>query len=295
MRSFIALAFLLSAFQALAGETLTTVVSVVDSLKSGKLLMLSAVDGRVYKTDPTPGMKDYLMGLKDRPVRIVWTERGEERLVTQIDALDPELVKAEGLDLNPFAPSADRDVPPTDVGSFQNAQKIFNSLNDGDKSRSQCFKRAHIWSWDMWSNFGVQSQKMYIFYTRRYIQLEEFDWWFHVAPVVIADGVEYVFDRTYTKKPVTVKEWKEIFMKGSVTCSYIDKMATYDNNQWSRLCYLMKTPMWYFRPLDMRNRDEKGIEKNNWVLMELQDSRRAFKDGADVYEALDTGRRTVTH
>lgn len=57
----------------------------------------------------------------------------------------------------------------------------------------------------------------------------------------------------------------------------------------------MKTPMWYFRPLDMRNRDEKGIEKNNWVLMELQDSRRAFKDGTDIYEALDTGRRTVTH
>lgn len=295
MRGFIALAFLLSAFQALAGETLTTVVSVVDSMKTGRILMLSAVDGRVYKTEPTEGMKKHLEGFINRPVRLVWSERGDERLVTHIEALNPNAVAAEGLDLNPFAPSADRDVPVTDVGTFKNAERIFNTLNDGDKSRSQCFKRAHIWAWDMWSNFGVQSQKMFVFYTRRYIQLEEFDWWFHVAPMVTAGGVDYVFDRTYFKKPVTVKEWKEKFMKASITCSDMDNIATYDNNQWSRLCFLMKTPMWYFRPLDIRNRDEKGIEKNNWVLMELQDARRAFKDGEEIYEALDTGKRTVTH
>jgi len=295
MRLLIALTLLLSAFQAFADETLTTVVAVVDSMKTGRILVLSAVDGQVYKAPAGADMKKYLEGFINRAVKIDYNQVGTERQITQISPLSESFVRSSGLDLNPFAPSATRNIAPSDVGNYETANRMFQTLNDGDKSRSQCFKRAHIWSWDMWTNFGVQSQKIFVFYTQRYIQLEEFDWWFHVAPMVTAGGVDYVFDRTYFKKPATVKEWKEKFIKGSITCSEMSDIRTYDNNQWTRICFLMKTPMWYFRPADIRARDERGIEKNNWVLMELQDARRAFKDGADAYEALDTGRRTVTH
>lgn len=293
MRLMIALAFAMCSFQALAAETLTTIVSVVDSLKTQRLLVLSGVDGRVYKTDTSPEMKKYLESFINLPVTITYQEMGAERIITNVAAMSAAQV--QGLDLNYFAINLDRDDRPTDIGSLERAQKIFKSLNDGDKSRSQCFKRAHIWSWDMWTKHGITSQKIYMFYTRRYIQLEDFDWWFHVAPMVVANGVELVMDKTFTSEPTTVPEWKKKFMKSEVKCNEIKKYAQYEDHQWNRLCYIMKTSMYYFRPLDMRRRDEQGIHKKNWVLMELQDARRAFGDGESIYEGLDTGKRTINH
>jgi hypothetical protein len=293
MRLILALAFAVCSFQALALETVTTVVSVVDSLKTKRLLVLSGVDGAVYKTDTSREMKAYLESMINIPVTITYQNAGSERIITNISPLSNAQV--QGLDLNYFAINLDRDDTPTDVGSLERAQRLFKSLNDGDKSRSQCFKRAHIWSWDLWTKHGITSQKIYMFYTRRYIQLEDFDWWFHVAPMVVANGVEFVMDKTFTKEPTTVPEWKKRFMKSEVQCNEIKKYSEYENHQWNRLCYVMKTPMYYFRPLDMRRRDEQGIHKKNWVLMELQDARRAFADGATIYEALDTGKRTINH
>lgn len=293
MRLIIALAFVVCSFQAFALETTTNVVSVIDSMKTKRLLVLSGVDGAVYKTDTSREMKAYLESMINLPVTISYQVAGSERIITNISPLSS--AQTQGLDLNFFAINLDRDDRPTDIGSLERAQRIFKNLNDGDKSRSQCFKRAHIWSWDMWTNHGITSQKIYMFYTRRYIQLEDFDWWFHVAPMVVADGVELVMDKTFTKEPTTVPEWKKKFMKSEVKCNEITKYAEYEDHQWNRLCYIMKTPMYYFRPFDIRRRDEQGIVKKNWVLMELQDARRAFSDGATIYEALDTGKRTINH
>ncbi len=69
----------------------------------------------------------------------------------------------------------------------------------------------------------------------------------------------------------------------------------YEKGQMKRLCYLMKVPMYYFSPLDIENRDKNGIEKNHWVLEELQDARRAFKNYDETYEGYDTGKPTITH
>lgn len=290
MRGLLALTFLLCAFQALAGETVTNVVTVVDSLKSKRLLVLSSVDGRVYKADSTKEMKTYLESLRGRTVSINFTEVNGEAFINSIKPDD-----ARGEDVDFFTRNERRDLAPTDVGGLEQVQRLFGLQNDGDKSRSQCFKRAHMWAYDMWVREGIIGQKIFIFYSKRYIQLEEFDWWFHVAPVVVSGGVEYAMDKTFLDKPVTIPEWKQKFMKASVTCDTITHYEQYESRPWNRLCFLMKTPMWYFRPADIRARDYDGIEKNNWAIMELQDSRRAFKDAEEKYEALDTGKRTVTH
>ncbi len=57
----------------------------------------------------------------------------------------------------------------------------------------------------------------------------------------------------------------------------------------------MYTPMYYFSPLDIQARDINGVERNNWVLEELQDARRAFKNYETIYEGLDTGKKTITY
>ena len=290
MRGFLALVFLLCAFQALAAQITTNVVTVVDSLRTPRLLVLSSVDGRVYKTDSTKEMKDYLASLRGRTVTINFSEVAGEAFINSIMPDD-----ARGEDVDFFTRNERRDLAPTDVGGIEQVQRLFGLQNDGDKSRSQCFKRAHMWAYDMWVREGIIGQKIFIFYSKRYIQLEEFDWWFHVAPVVTSAGVEYVMDKTFLDKPVTIPEWKQKFMKASVTCAMIEKYDQYESRPWNRLCFMMKTPMWYFRPADIRARDYDGIEKNNWAIMELQDSRRAFKDSEEKYEALDTGKRTVTH
>jgi hypothetical protein len=154
-----------------------------------------------------------------------------------------------------------------------------------------------MWSFDMWSKLGIFSQKVFIFYTQRYQQLDkDAKWWFHVAPMVVANGVEYVMDGTFMKKPITVKAWKDYFIKTSeITCPVIEDFSTFKNKQWSRLCYLMKVPMYYFSPLDIENRDTRGQKKNHWVLDELQDARRAFKNYDRTYEGLDTGKPTKTY
>ena len=126
--------------------------------------------------------------------------------------------------------------------------------------------------------------------------MEEEKWWFHVAPMVIANGTEYVFDGTFFEKPVTVKEWTTRFIKSAkITCPVINNLQEYTNNQWNRLCYLMKVPMYYLSPLDIEFRDNKNQLKTHWVLEELQDARRAFKGYDETYEGLDTGRPTKTY
>jgi hypothetical protein len=276
--------------QAFAADVITIVGSVIESRRTNRMLVLSTVDGRVYKTDRSREMKAYLETLRGQTVTIQYNVVGTERLITSIYP-----TRAVSQDINFFVNNPNRSFAPTDVGSLEAATRIFNGLDDTNKTRSQCFKRAHMWSYDMWSRLGINSQKIFIFYTSRYIQLEDFDWWFHVAPVITAGGVDYALDRAFTKKPLTIREWKDKFLNKNITCPTIEHYDEYESNQWSRLCYLRKLPMWYFRPADIRDLDRKGTVKNGWDLMELQDSRRAFDGGEQTYEALDTGTRTVTH
>jgi hypothetical protein len=297
-QSLILLASLLFATHSYAAEIITTVFNVIESKKSERILVLSGVDGRVYKF---PGKNERnlrtLKAMTGSLAKITYYEANREAIISTITPLDPQRVNTRELDLNHFRYNQLRDFAPTDLQSNERVNILFrNMLNDGDKRRSQCFKRAHMWAFDMWSKGQISSQKIFIFYTQRYIQLEDFEWWFHVAPMVLSNGVEYVLDGTFMEGPITLQAWMAHFIKSSkITCPVIEKYQDYESNQWSRLCYLMKVPMYYFSPLDIENRDTKGELKNHWVLEELQDARRAFKDYDISYEGLDTGKPTTTY
>jgi hypothetical protein len=275
----------------------TTVFNVIESKKTERLLVLSAADGKIYKTYKSEENEKKLKALIGRVVKIDFTTHGTETVLHNIQIANPREVDERTMDLNHFRFHQLRAFAPTDLRTYDQVNHVFkNMLNDGDKSRSQCFKRAHMWVYDMWSKEGVFSEKIFIFYTKRYAALEEFDWWFHVAPMVTAGGTEYVMDGTFMSRPITVKAWKDHFIKTEkITCPVIQKYQDFEDNQWNRLCYLMKVPMYYFRPLDIENRDKRGIERNHWVLEELQDARRAFKNWEEVYEGLDSGKRTRNH
>ena len=282
-----------------AGEIITTVFNVLDVKDPEKkaLLVLSGVDGKVYRSVKNEETTKYLKSLTGQVVKLNFATEGTKNFIVSIVPVARGEVDETVYDLNHFQYNELRKFAPTNLQSLDDAKKIFDDmLNDGDKNRSQCFKRAHMWAFDMWSKMGINSQKIFMFYTARYQIVDEFDWWFHVAPMVTAGGVDYVMDGTFMNKPVTVKEWTDYFMKTSkINCPAITNYKEYEENQWTKLCYTMKTPMYYFRPLDMELRDKQGVKKNHWVLPELQDARRAFKGWEETYEGLDTGKSTTKY
>lgn len=293
----IALAMLLSLGAAQAAEIYTTVFNVLDVNEPEKkmILLLSGADGKVYRANRTEENLKELKALTGRVVKLAYNTDGSKNFLVDVRAVNRGEIDETVYDLNHFRYNELRKFAPTNLQSYDQVTAVFNNLlNDGDRNRSQCFKRAHMWAYDMWSKSQITSQKIFMFYTARYQIVDEFDWWFHVAPLVTAGGVEYVLDGTFMKKPVTIKEWTDYFLRTSkINCPVITDYRQYEDHQWTKLCYIMKTPMYYFRPLDMEMRDKKGIKKNHWDLMELQDARRAFKGWEETYEGLDTGKRTT--
>jgi Glutaminase len=274
-----------------AADLVTTVNSVVEDSK--QILIVAGANGRIYKA---PNSEKNLKLLKSYKNKVV-TLSSENYNITNIRPA----IATEDQDVNKFAYSADRKVVTSDLGSYAKAQELFDDfMNESDKRRSECFKRAHIWSYDLWSKKNLTTEKIFIFYTERYNAYENGEkrqWGFHVAPLTKINGVDYVLDATFLRKPVTVKEWMAHFIKSpNITCPMIDKYSDYENDkvQWSRLCFIMKTPMHYFSPADLQERD-KGVQRNHWLMEELQDSREMFKDWKDRYFALDTGKKTIDH
>lgn len=294
MRSLLTMLSFAAAWQAFAGQVTTNVVAVVDSGRTERVLVLSSVDGRVYKAERTKELRSYLESLKGQNVSITYSESGTERIIQTVTP-----VGAVSQDLDMFAHNPDRDFVPTDVGSVERATALFNSLDNTNKDRSQCFKRAHMWSFDLWQRLGINTTKQFIFYTTRFQQMEDFDWWFHVAPAVKVNGETYVIDRgfDFINGPLKVNDWKAKVSPSlrNTTCPVITHYDQYENGRWSRLCYFREMPMHYFRPADIRDLDRRGTIKTGWELEELQDARRAFENGDKTYEALDTGRSTITH
>ena len=165
---------------------------------------------------------------------------------------------------------------PSDLGSYERAEAVFYSLDRSMKKRSQCYQRAHLWSYYMWRSQGIKSQKVFMFYTDRYIRNYKFKWWFHVAPFVVADKVEYVVDRTFTNGPLEMNEWTDVFMENKAKCPNIAAYSEYEKNQYTQDCYLLKVPMYYYQPLNLEAL-EGGEYVDSFRSWEIDHAKRADK------------------
>lgn len=274
-----------------ADTVITTIFNVLESKKNEKLLLiLSGADGRVYKVTKTKDALKFYKNLTGAVVNIEYAVNGQnEAIITKVSPVDSTQVDTATLDLNLFRYNELRQFAPTELQSEDKAKKIFESLNDGDKGWSQCYNRAHMWSYEMWSRLNIHSQKIFIFYTERFFLLEKFDWWFHVAPLVtIEGGKELVMDKTFMKEPADIKSWLNFFMKtDKITCPEIKAYQEYDKSHWNKLCVYMKTPMFTYDPMDIEKRDKEGFQKNHWDLEEMAKARKAFKHWDEEYEGLE--------
>ena len=173
---------------------------------------------------------------------------------------------------------------PTVIPSLDKATTVFKNMNRKANEESQCYNRAHVWSFEMYNNYLVKPNKIFIFFTNKYIRRYSFEWWFHVSPYVhVQEGdqvVERVMDHKYSNGPKLMKEWTDIFMKNDPQCADIEKYTDYEyhrgdaNAPW---CMLLRSSMYYYQPLDLEALDKKGSVKDFWVEWEIRNAyREAF-------------------
>ena len=171
---------------------------------------------------------------------------------------------------------------PTILPSTQRANELFNEL-EHQMNNSECFNRAHMWNYSWRIKHQLYTSKAWIFFTRKYIRKYDFQWWFHVAPLVhvaLDDVVtERIADKKYSKRTQTMKEWTDIFMRNNVECPLIDLYSEYANYPETGWCYVMKTSMYYYQPVDLETYERDGIPKNTWNYLEVK---QAYKDALGV-------------
>ena len=143
----------------------------------------------------------------------------------------------------------------TILSTYQEAQTIMDKLRRDTGDESQCYNRAHVWTYETLANSQVTLGKTWIFFTQKYIREFEYKWWFHVAPHATVNDANqtYILDRGFTTVPHNLVNWKNIFMRNQAECPVITNYLDYDNNQDTSYCYLMFSSQYYWQPYQLKN------------------------------------------
>lgn len=162
---------------------------------------------------------------------------------------------------------------PTVVDSLASAQAIFQRMRTDHKYFSECYNRAHVWAVEEFQKSQLNSLKLFLFFTRKYIRNYRYKWWFHVSPMILVnDGPSTsakVIDRRFAKSPLDVKKWTDMFIYSRSNCPIAQKYSDYSNNQYSEDCYLMPVSMFYWQPRDMERFERDGFEKQSFISSEV--------------------------
>ncbi len=172
---------------------------------------------------------------------------------------------------------------PSILKNMDVARSFFYDARTTHKEESQCFNRAHVWAYEWRTKKNLYSSKAWLFFTRKFIRKYKFEWWFHVAPMVhvISDGQvkERVMDIKYARGPLKLKQWTDIFMRDNADCPIVEKYSDHANYPESGSCFLMKSSMYYYQPVDIEQKEILGFDKSKWQESEV---RQAFLEAFDI-------------
>ena len=163
----------------------------------------------------------------------------------------------------------------SDVDTMENAQSIFESMRQDTKKKSQCYNRAHAWSWEIYNTKlhqgkKVQPGKIWIFFTKKYVRDYKYKWWFHIAPYLKVNKEDMVIDREYSNTPQNERQWTNTYISDQSHCPQVARYSDYKNNQWSSYCYVMKTSVHYWQPFNIENAEKRNFNKAGWRDSEVQ-------------------------
>lgn len=305
MRSLI-MALLLSV-STFAGYSVNThIVEIEDNGDKKNLDVLVSYDGRIFKVDREDTKTiEALKVAREVGSQVevdLATNFVSNKILNEIETIESVKLVSQNSSvsyesetvLNPISPL--NNYIPTDLGTYEKAEKIFNTLSSAGKRqrKSQCFNRAYVWSKHMNKRFGVKSLKVLIYYSKRYRkEIRGSRWWFHIAPVVKAGSELYAMDREFLRKPYTVKEWQNYFTKKIPNEEYDCKMITHysefknDYRNYSEWCFTQLTSMYYWEPNDIQRVEQEGKEMTSFSNRILKiATKEAFRRSTSVYDTL---------
>ena len=160
-------------------------------------------------------------------------------------------------------------------------QTLIKEMKSGYKPKSQCYNRAHYWAWQIDQKFQIKTMKIFMFFREEFMQIDKFDWWFHVAPAVVVEGETepWVLDKFLWNGAIPLSQWQSHFLKmgGSnrSKCKVITKYSDYENNVSKEHCYIYFTAPQYLEPDELVELEERGERKSSkWDMEELSFARR---------------------
>lgn len=115
----------------------------------------------------------------------------------------------------------------SDVSRYgQSKDSIFEALNRKLVRRgdSICSNRALVWGRQLEKDYGVNSAKIFVFYSEKTGEVGDKTWWYHVAPMVNDRGSLWVVDGGFSrmvKRALTRDEWLKKFV-GSTQCKPLE-------------------------------------------------------------------------
>ncbi len=194
----------------------------------------------------------------------------KERYITHIEALNAPVEK---LHMNFNSGQEIQEFIPTTIASMEVAKAYHREARYNPKE-SQCFNRAIVWGYEWWKKHSLKSNKILIYFTRTYIRRYNFEWWFHIAPYVhvMHEGkvVERVMDVKYTRGPLELKKWANIFLHNDAPCPVITKFSDYADHPYSGECFLQRTHMYTYQPADLQMYEAWGYKKEAFNITELR-------------------------
>lgn len=279
--------FLLSLFLILfisplyAQSTVSTQIHDIDMGQVGETPLIFLTTGQVVTY---PGKdKALFQKLKDAITKKTWfvLKLNDAREIIELKEVPvPPSIKSFEKINNTEEPSS---YNPSILKNMDVARSFFYDARTDHKEESQCFNRAHVWAYEWRTKKNLYSSKAWLFFTRKFIRKYKFEWWFHVAPMVhvVVDGVvkERVMDVKYARGPLKLKQWTDIFMRDNADCPVVQQYSDQANYPESGSCFLMKSSMYYYQPVDIEMNEVMGFQKTRWQEAEV---RQAYLEAFDV-------------
>lgn len=209
--------------------------------------------------------------LNQHRVEILLNDARKILKITDIEATDPEPEE----DYSEF--KSDDFYIPTVMSSMEEAAAAFELMVKNSHPNSQCYNRAQVWTHEWRKNQNYFTSKVWVFFTRKYVRKHpKFIWWFHVAPMVhvlTPDGIkERMMDRKYFKGPRTVKAWTDFFVQGRPNCPVVDNFSEHSLYQDNEYCFLQKSSMYFYNPVDLDNLEKTGAGKISFHPAEIKEA-----------------------
>lgn len=245
-------------------------------LKNGQVVKVNVNEPRLYEELAEAQMNHQTVDLEIGEDREILALNVRKDLPEPEPQIEPKLLLQGPDPLAGYNPS---------VASPELARQMFREQRNASKEETQCFNRAHIWTYEWRVKHNFYSKKIWIFFTRKFIRRHNFDWWFHVSPMinVVEDGQikERTMDKKYSRGPLPLQKWAHIFLRGeNVLCPYVRHYSEHNSMPEGGSCFFQKSSMYYYQPVDLEFLDKFGSVRSSWS---EADVRAAYAEAFEIY------------